>query len=211
MDKIFACGDLHLNHSNLLKPEYDNRPFDTVEEMNETFIANWNSVVSDDDVVLNMGDFTMGKITTIDDYTNRFNGKMVLVSGNHEYHKKLNRIRKVNPDIIIVRHLEFEHNGVHFWCAHNPEDNWFNLVDWSNPSNLRLDAHWHSQADQGLQYNWHGTPWSRGHEHQTPTKTGEVYLTGFSYCVSVDVINFTPINLDQICEEVMEKRKELGI
>lgn len=40
----FYISDLHFSHKNALS--FDNRPFFTVSEMNETLINNWNSVVT---------------------------------------------------------------------------------------------------------------------------------------------------------------------
>lgn len=39
----FYISDLHLGHKNILA--FDNRPFFSLEEMTETIISNWNSVV----------------------------------------------------------------------------------------------------------------------------------------------------------------------
>ena len=56
---IWFTSDLHLNHMNILKYEPISRPFDTVEEMNETLIGNWNACVKDDDTVFILGDLCM--------------------------------------------------------------------------------------------------------------------------------------------------------
>ena len=55
--KIFYIGDLHFGHNNIIK--YDDRPFLNVQEMDMSLINNWNSVVTDEDKVIILGDFTM--------------------------------------------------------------------------------------------------------------------------------------------------------
>ena len=47
-DRLFFTSDTHFNHTNIL--QYCNRPFKTVDQMNETIITNWNNVVEPDDV-----------------------------------------------------------------------------------------------------------------------------------------------------------------
>jgi calcineurin-like phosphoesterase family protein len=47
--KFFFTADTHFNHDNII--EYCNRPFKNAEEMNDTLIINWNSVVGEHDTV----------------------------------------------------------------------------------------------------------------------------------------------------------------
>lgn len=42
-DKVFFTSDTHFNHANIIK--FCERPFGSIEEMNEALIANWNRVV----------------------------------------------------------------------------------------------------------------------------------------------------------------------
>ena len=49
-------ADTHFGHDNIRR--LSNRPFDSIEEMDETIINNWNSKVTDDDDVYILGDFS---------------------------------------------------------------------------------------------------------------------------------------------------------
>lgn len=60
--EIFICGDHHFSHKNIMK--YDERPFSSVAEMNETMIERHNEVVKPNDEVYTVGDFCFGVPTT---------------------------------------------------------------------------------------------------------------------------------------------------
>ena len=53
----YYISDMHLGHKNVLK--FDSRPFQSVEEMNEALIINWNRKVTDEDDVWVLGDFAI--------------------------------------------------------------------------------------------------------------------------------------------------------
>lgn len=46
---VYFISDLHLGHRNILK--LCNRPFSSIEEMDEIIIDNWNNKVHRDDTV----------------------------------------------------------------------------------------------------------------------------------------------------------------
>ena len=82
MAKKFYISDLHFGHKNVLG--FDNRPFTSVEEMNEELIRRWNSVVSDGDIVYVLGDMFWMKPNDAMPIIDRLNGQIFLVKGNHD-------------------------------------------------------------------------------------------------------------------------------
>lgn len=69
---IYFTSDTHFGHENIIK--YCDRPFTSVEEMDETLIENWNNVVNPGDVVWHLGDFTLGDVWRARSYFKRLNG-----------------------------------------------------------------------------------------------------------------------------------------
>jgi calcineurin-like phosphoesterase family protein len=87
MADIFFVSDTHFDHGNFLKFEDDKgqkiRPFNSVEEMNETMIERWNSVVKPHDKIYHLGDVTFrpNKLAAI---MCRLHGHKRLLLGNHD-------------------------------------------------------------------------------------------------------------------------------
>lgn len=82
MAQKFYIGDTHFGHANVIK--YDERPFKSVEEMDEDIIANWNSRVANGDLVYILGDLSWyGEEKTVE-ILNRLNGSKILIRGNHD-------------------------------------------------------------------------------------------------------------------------------
>jgi calcineurin-like phosphoesterase family protein len=85
----YFTSDHHFWHRNVIK--YCNRPYNSVEEMNEGMVHNWNEVVKPEDEVIVVGDFSMA-FRSVELYTNRLMGRKILVAGNHDFchpaHKK---------------------------------------------------------------------------------------------------------------------------
>lgn len=58
---VFFTSDLHLGHRNII--QLCNRPFSSIDEMDQRFIEKWNEKVTDADTVYILGDlmFRNGK------------------------------------------------------------------------------------------------------------------------------------------------------
>lgn len=87
---IFCVSDTHFNHANILTFTDSNtglkvRPeFDTVEQMNECMIENWNSVVKQGDIVYHLGDVFIGDKEGFKSLWTKLNGSKRLIVGNHD-------------------------------------------------------------------------------------------------------------------------------
>ena len=57
-ENLLFTSDTHFFHEGIIK--FCNRPFATVEEMNETLIQNWNETVPENGTVFHLGDFAFG-------------------------------------------------------------------------------------------------------------------------------------------------------
>lgn len=78
----YWTADLHLGHQNII--EYCDRPWGTVSHMNEALIQRWNSVVTDADEVMVIGDVVMGHAEQTLKLIPRLHGRKLLVAGNHD-------------------------------------------------------------------------------------------------------------------------------
>lgn len=84
-EKFKISSDYHLSHANILKPDYDNRPFKNIEEHDEEIIKRHNTVVSKDDFFFFLGDFSFNKnIKAVENFIQQLNGKLFFIKGNHD-------------------------------------------------------------------------------------------------------------------------------
>ena len=79
---IFFTSDLHFFHKNVIR--FDNRPFTSVEDMNEALIRNWNRKVKNNDLVYILGDISWGNDEETCGIFARLKGRKVLIKGNHD-------------------------------------------------------------------------------------------------------------------------------
>lgn len=89
MTETFLVGDPHFTHRNIIKfTDSDGnriRPFDSLEEHDETLVENWNKTVKEKDKVYVMGDIVINRKAL--PIFSRLNGDKVLIKGNHDNHE----------------------------------------------------------------------------------------------------------------------------
>ena len=115
---VFFVSDTHFSHHNILKfVRYNGelvRNFKDVETMDETMIANWNSVVKPNDTVIHLGDvyFSNG-----DRHLSRLNGNKFLILGNHDHVERgriLKHFKRVLPWMV------YDYGDHRFMLSHAP-------------------------------------------------------------------------------------------
>ena len=77
----YYIADTHFGHDNIRR--LSNRPFETIEEMDNTIIDNWNSRVNDNDDIYILGDFSYKSEDPIL-YLKQLIGRKHLIVGNHD-------------------------------------------------------------------------------------------------------------------------------
>lgn len=78
---IYFISDTHFGHYNIIR--LCNRPFSSLEEMNETLIENWNRKVTNRDTIYILGDLFF-RATEVTPILERLKGQKHLIVGNHD-------------------------------------------------------------------------------------------------------------------------------
>src|SRR6266446_6615375 len=81
MSKTWLTADYHLGEDRF---DIMQRPFSNRQEMVESLIINHNKLVKPDDLVINIGDVCYGKTPEFLPYIEKFNGRKILIRGNHD-------------------------------------------------------------------------------------------------------------------------------
>lgn len=145
MKDIWFTADTHFGHTNRL--EYCNRPFSSVEEMNEILIENWNKVVKKFDMVYFLGDFGFKNQKVLFGIKGRLNGVIFPVRGNHDKNSDLEQFSKAsdlqeiyidNKCIVLCHYSMNVWNKSHHGSWHLFGHSHGSLPD--NPNSLSFDV-----------------------------------------------------------------------
>lgn len=164
---IYYTSDPHIGHENIIR--LCNRPYMSVEEMNEDIIAKWNAKVKHNDDVYILGDmfFKFGDIQNVIDVLKKLNEKKHLIKGNHD--KFLKQIRWQDYFESLDLYKEIDDNGRMVCMFHYPIEEWNGYYR----NSYMLYGHVHENMD-GIK--------------QHPRK----------FNVGVDVNGFEPKTLDEL-------------
>lgn len=172
-NKVWFTSDLHFWHKNICK--YCNRPYDNLEEMHESIIQNWNSVVKEDDIVFILGDLGFCGIEKLRPLLTRLNGILYVIQGNHDSDKVL--VTLYNEKIInnFSRLIQITIIGDEECPNQDLTLCHFPMIDWYNKERGAWMIH--------------------GHQHQAP-ETPSCSVAHWD--VGLDKNSLTPINFEQL-------------
>jgi calcineurin-like phosphoesterase family protein len=182
---MFFTSDTHFGHQRII--ELCNRPFDSVDEMNEVMIERWNETVSPGDTVYHLGDVALGKIAESLPLVGRLNGHKILVPGNHDRifsgEKEKQRIRFLPEYSKVFQGIRPESlskrlGGFDVMLSHFP------YVGDSHGADRHADKR---PKDEGL-------PIIHGHVHDEWAENGRMFNAG------VDVRDFRPVHEDVVID-----------
>lgn len=122
MSNIFFTSDLHFFHENIIK--FCNRPFGSVEHMNESLIENWNKVVTYKDEVWVLGDVSFGNVQDTELILSRLNGRMHLITGNHDRKGRCEKLDWSKYFLSQDDYLRLKVNGHKLVLCHFPFSSW---------------------------------------------------------------------------------------
>lgn len=186
--EIWFTSDLHFGHKNIIK--FCNRPWNSVEEMDEALIENWNSVVKENDIVFDLGDFAFATNRRWKELIQRLNGRHYLILGNHDVlrypgDKTMELFERVEQQMIVCI------DNRYVYLNHFPY--------------LCYGGSWKSLEQAVWQLY--------GHVHSGPNCSGIdadrlVNTFPYQYDVGVDNNNYTPVNWNQIKEIINKQVKE---
>lgn len=169
---IFYTADLHLSHEAIIR--YCNRPFETVEEMNETIVRNWNAVVRKPDDVYIIGDVLFKLKESSPLYLDRLNGIKHLIRGNHDV-QNLKKERFAEQFASIDDYLVIRDQQRKVVLFHYP------IVEWEG----YFDGAYHMY----------------GHIHNSDNKANQIMKDiPNAFNAGLDLNDFTPQPLSQLIE-----------
>lgn len=195
--KIFFTSDLHFGHENVIR--FDNRPFDTVEEMDEEMIKRWNAKVGKGDIVYVLGDFIWKAATNeAVSIIRRLNGQIILIKGNHDRFlhnaaakKALAGIKDYDDICVILedgttRRCILSHYFIPFYNGHRYQ---------------AIHLHGHSHLTE-----------EAAEEVRISTELNEKGYDLKIYNVGCMYWNYTPVTLDEILERMAygQENKNVG-
>lgn len=207
----YYIADCHFYHRNLLT-HLDNRPFESIEEMNSYMIKKWNEKVRTNDDVVVLGDLSFGNGEETNEVLSALNGRIYLIKGNHDgmflddrhfNHSRLQWVKdyeELNDNkmrVILMHYPVFCYNG----------QNKFNRE--GKPKTYMLYGHVHNTYDQVLVDSFISE--TRKSKRVMAHGTEETNIPCQMINCFTMYSDYTPLSLDEWIESDRERRQSLNL
>lgn len=126
-DQIYLTSDPHFGHKAML--HLANRPYDSVEEMDQAIIDNFNAI-PEHSILIILGDFAW---TNPKQYVDRIKRKKVLIPGNHDFKRPgINKLYRAGFDqVVFDLTLKQTSEYPSIFCSHYAHIVW-NISHWGS-------------------------------------------------------------------------------
>jgi len=175
LSHTWLFSDPHFDHENITR--YCDRPFRSVSEMNNVILDNWRRCIADDDLVFFLGDMCFGRgARSARWWLSQLSGRKVYIKGSHD---KGIRPTSVLGDGVVSIGLSA-------------------IIVTDTLSVLVV----HEPSPLFIPYWWRG--WVvHGHVHNNkPYIYKRRFLAGGRVNVSADVIEFAPVALRKVLDDI---------
>ena len=196
---IYYTSDIHLFHKNVTKQgtNFNNGPFNNLDEMHETILKNWNNVVTNGDQVMICGDLCWKHNDESIALVSKLKGHKILCVGNHDSVKDL-RYRNLFDEICDYKEITDNIKGKNYGVvlSHFPIMFWNKMKQINNDGsprtknyNILLYGHTHNSNEEKLY-------------QQFLKYVNDNYGYGaMAFNVGCMHWNYTPVTLEQILVE----------
>ncbi len=166
---IWFTSDLHYGHKAVIK--LCDRPFKTVEKMNETLMRNWNSTVAKNNTVYILGDISHRcKVEKASNFISQLKGNKILIRGNHDK----------EYDALLFKGI-FDYYELKGYASVSISLMHYPMLEWNRSRHGSLHLH--------------------GHQHNKEAYNDEMRKQGIRrYDVGVDANQYCPVSLNHILD-----------
>lgn len=205
--KIYLTSDWHIGHANVMT--MDNRPWNTLKEMHEGLIKNFNTLVPDHGITYFLGDMGLCSGELLKSVITRLNGRKILIRGNHD--GKMYSLYNAGFDVVIDKAQITIGKNI-LTMTHCPMKGVFR-EDVTGMSGVKEGCtdHWHGESRHKNLFSIEdfGQFHAHGHIH-SPNSGKSVKILGRQIDVGVPAWNYKPVPLSEIESFIAKYNKTLN-
>lgn len=180
---IYFTADLHFGHNKEFI--YKKRGFNSVDEMNNKIIENWNNIIKDNDEIYIIGDLMLCDNKTGIELYNQLKGKKYIIWGNHDTSERV-KLYKQQPNTTYLGYSTcIKYNKLKFLLSHYPTFT-NSCVNITNELNNKILINLY------------------GHTHQNNNFYED---NPYMYHIGLDSHNCQPVSIDNIIKDISNKIK----